>query len=318
MKILFAGYRDERHSKFGGYDYIAAFPNSIYLNACDVPFGFIPVGKRGKGINLRFLYLKSMLMKSRFDVVHYFYGDFMLFGKLPRKGNTKFFTTIHMRSKDFSEKKLEILRQFDGVISLSSSEKKNLESHGVKAYFIPHGFNKPSYKKVDYAGFDDSRINIFYSGTNYRDFDMFLKAVEYCKSSKQNIHFYAVGQSAENKLKLACHENVTVCKRLDDDEYYSLLNSCDYNFLPLTFATANNALLESQAFGKISILPDIDGIQDYADHNNNLLYKNFESLAKILDSVRKESTCSDLMLFAQKFSWNEIYKILEDIYNGKE
>lgn len=318
MRVLFVGYRDERHSKFGGYDYIAGYPNSTYLNACDVPFGFIPVGKKGKRINLRFLYLKSMLMKSRFDVVHYFYGDFMLFGKFPEKKNTKFFTTIHMRSKDLTEKKLEILRQFDGVISLSSAEKSNLELLGVKAHFIPHGFNKPSYKKVECVGFDDSRINIFYSGMNYRDFDMFLKTVEYCKSCKKNIHFYAVGQSAENKLKLADYENVTVCKRLDDDEYYSLLNSCDYNFLPLTFATANNALLESQAFGKISILPDIEGVQDYADHNKNLLYKNFESLAKILDSVRKESTCSDLMLFAEKFSWNEIYKRLEDVYNGKK
>ena len=44
MRILFVGYRDERHSKFGGYDYIAGYPNSTYLNACDVPFGFIPVG----------------------------------------------------------------------------------------------------------------------------------------------------------------------------------------------------------------------------------------------------------------------------------
>ena len=32
MKLLYVGYRDWRHSKFGGYDWIHFYPDSDYLS----------------------------------------------------------------------------------------------------------------------------------------------------------------------------------------------------------------------------------------------------------------------------------------------
>lgn len=41
MKVLFTGYRDHNHSKYGGYDHDIKYPGSDFLNAENVPFGFI-------------------------------------------------------------------------------------------------------------------------------------------------------------------------------------------------------------------------------------------------------------------------------------
>ena len=45
-------------------------------------------------------------------------------------------------------------------------------------------------------------------------------------------------------------------------EYYSLADFC---FKPLKFATANNAILEAMAMGKVTITNKIDGVTDYLD-----------------------------------------------------
>ena len=86
----------------------------------------------------------------------------------------------------------------------------------------------------------------------------FFYIVEQMRSLRPDIMFHAVGQCSDWKKRMSSMENITVYPFLSDD-YYSLLSKCDYNFLPLTFATANNALLEAQALGITSILPKISG-----------------------------------------------------------
>lgn len=314
MKILFAGYRDSRHSKFGGYDYIAQFPDADYLDAAKLPFGFIPVGRCGKKLNLFFLDKFARKMSKKYDVVHYFYSDFMLFFLIKEKRTCKFVATVHMRSENFTQQQIDVLRSFDKVICLSSSEEKLLKENKINAFFVPHGFNAPVFNFIDPQNFDKEQINIFYSGMNYRDFDTFFRAVDFSEKQLLNIHFFAVGQSAENKEKLKDFKNVTVCPHLDDDDYYSLLSLCDYNFLPMTFSTANNALLEAQSLGIKSILPEISGVLDYANGKENIFYKTFEELKVILMNLKKQFPNEDLITYAERFYWKEIYKRLEKVY----
>lgn len=315
MKILYVGYRDSRHSKFGGYDYISQFPGADFFDASKFPFGFIPVGKRGKKLNLFCLDFVARLYAKKYDVVHYFYSDFMLFKKLPKRRKCKFIATVHMKSENFSKKQLAILKSFDKVICLSSSEEIRLRKMGINAFFVPHGFNKPIFSFKTPENFDDRKINIFYSGMNYRDFDTFLKIVDFSKSENMNICFYAVGQSTVNKEKLYCKDNVVVCSRLTDDEYYSLLSLCDYNFLPMTFSTANNALLEAQSLGITSILPKIPGVLDYANENENLFYSSLSELYKYFSFLLKKNVNRALMQYSEKFLWKEIYKRIESVYS---
>ena len=153
---------------------------------------------------------------------------------------------------------------------------------------------------------------------NYRDFDAFVKIVDFSNEKELGICFYAVGQSKENKEKLFLKDNVIVCPRLSDDEYYSLLSLCDYNFLPMTFSTANNALLEAQSLGVSSVLPKISGVLDYASEKDNVFYADISELEKLFMKIRKKSASESLVDFSEKYAWHEIYKKLAQVYGANK
>ncbi len=314
MRILYAGYRDRNHSKFAGYDYIVRYPGSSYLDAGNLPLGSMPVGRRGKGLNLMVLDCLARRERDRFDIIHYFYGDSCLFRQKPRKCHARFVSTIHLKAEALSMKKLGVLRSHDGVVALSTAEAVRLRGLGIRANFIPHGFSTPEFRRVCYGGFDSNMINVFYAGMNYRDFETFYKIARDCLEKRLPIRFYAVGQSPENKERLRDFRNVVVCPWIDDDAYYSLLSQCDFNFLPLTFATANNTLLEAQALGIVSIIPEISGIADYAERRGNLFYSSFDEAATIFGGLSKSAPNVGLTVFSRSFLWENVYLQLRAFY----
>lgn len=317
MNILFVGYRDPRHSSAGGYDGITKFPGSHTLWDKDVLLGSIPMHQRGKIINTFFLDLKARVVGKKYDVVHYFYGDMLLF-PFSKNRNFKIVTTIHLnfnRRDKMPNMFLRTLKSLDGVITLSSQQQKELEGLNIKASFIPHGFNQPVFKKKAMA-IDHSVINIVVSGSNYRDWDTLYKAIDYCAEEKNNIMFHLMGQPKAVKDSLCGKKNVICYPRLCDDDYYSLIAACDYNFLPLTFATANNALLEAEFLGVKSILPSISGISDYASEDYNFYYSSSEQLYELFKSLKKGSLCSELKEYAQRFLWENVFLQLNDYYNS--
>ena len=318
MNILYVGHRDNNHSKYGGYDYIAKHPNTTYLKDTDAPFGFIPLFKPFKNLNLLFLDLAAKRQKNVFDIIHFFYGDYMFFSPPPANSRAKFVSTIHLKTSSMQTYKINMLKHYAGVVCLSRSEEQELVNLGINACFIPHGFNFPIFNKLSPEKLDinNEKINIFYSGTNYRDFDTLKNILLYCTEKKYDYVFHVLGQTEVNKQVLKNYHNAVIYPRVDDDIYYSLLAECDYNFLPLTFATANNAMLESQALGITSIIPKISGITDYSDPDNNIFYSNNDELFTIFDNLKKKSICKNLADYAKKFEWSNIYKLLDNFYSS--
>lgn len=324
MKILFVGFRDKRHSSAGGYDKIAQYPQSSYISDKQVPLGSIPVGKRGKSINLFFLDIYSRFIRCKFDIVHIFYGDNIIFPYLKSKKH-KIVATIHLDIEQrtrFPKLFIKSLRSLNGVIVLSSQQEKILkEKYEINACFIPHGFSMPNFvcqssRLIEKTNFNSNFINIFYSGTNYRDLDILIEIINLCHKKKLNIFFHLVGQDKHIVKNFNLCTNYILYDRLTDDEYFSLLSLCDYNFLPLTFATANNALLEAQFLGIKSILPDIAGIEDYASSSYNLFYESLDCLENIFNGLTKSEPQQGLKEFSRKFLWENIYKQLDSFYNS--
>lgn len=324
MKVLFSGYRDQRHSSAGGYDKIAGFPGGAYISDKDVPFGFIKVGRRGKIINLLCLDLSTRILRCKYDITHMFYGDTIVFPyKKLRKH--KLVATIHLDvTKHIKGQRLFIraLKNLDGVVVLSSSQERQLKEMGIKAKFIPHGFSRPKFNYLKPKSFCaqnlDERINIVMSGTNYRDMSILMSSVEYSEKNVLGITFHIMGLRDEKMIcELRKHNNVICYDRLTDDEYFSVIKSCDYNFMPLTFATANNALLEAQFLGIQSILPDISGVDDYAaPFPLNLFYRDISDLYNILSILQKRGVSEPLIKYSERFLWDNIYKELKEYYEG--
>ncbi len=111
-------------------------------------------------------------------------------------------------------------------------------------------------------------------------------------------------------------ENVVVYPFLDDDKYFTIFSLCNYSFLPLTFATANNTLLEAQILGVQSILPKINGVSDYADMQHNLFYENMNELCNLFLKLQINQYHKEIEEFSHKFFWENIYSKLNDLYRN--
>ena len=318
-RVLYAGFRWKHHAKNGGYDWISYYPNATYFDAGTVPvFGKRLMVKSGGRIALFCTRIKTYLASRKYDVVHFFYGD-QLFGvrKFICK-KARLFATIHLRSSELTDESLKYFREYDAVVCLSSSETQALTERGIHAVFIPHGFNRPKFelKPLEKFGFDDTVVNVCFLGFNYRDFDMFEAVVKEFEHRNKKIVFHAVGQRNEEKKRFEKYTNVIIYPYITDDEYYSLIYACDYNFLPLIFATANNVLLEAQSLGTVSILPRISGISDYADEQENLFYTDTDSCISLFDHAEKRKKSDALVLFSSQFEWSKIYDQLKKLYEG--
>lgn len=316
-KILYVGFRNFRHSRMGGYDYITQNPHTSYLNAKNLPFGFLSIGQRGHRLSRFILDIYARLKSKAYNVIHYFYADYTIFFPFIKKGGQKIIATIHTNYKEWGPYKRLLMKSFDAIICLSNQQAKELREKGYNAFFIPHGFNSPKFSFDECfvkSNMDiEKKINVSYCGQMYRDFNTLLMIIH--KYSNTNVFFHVFGQKESQKKKLLSLKNVKVYDHLDDDKYYSMLQSCDYSFLPLTFATANNALLEQQGLGVISILPNINGVTDYADKDNNLFYNNNDELINIFQNLKKQEKSKKLQTFAQKYYWDNIYKELNKLYN---
>ncbi len=313
MKILFSGFRDSKHSVFGGYDWIAKYPGSTYISSSDVLFA----KPKHRWINRLLLDLKTRLMMKDFDVVHYFYGDLSIYYPFMIKHNCKIVTTIHLNEQvPYRYDIYKSLKTCDAVVTLSTYQAKYFkDKYGLNTIFIPHGFNKPSWvlkNCTDKLGrtVDDGKVNVICIGKQYRDNDLLVRVVT--KYANEKICFHIVGNKSVHE-KLENLDYVYLYNFLDDDEYYSLLKRMDYSFMPLTFATANNTLLESQALGVTSILPKITGIEDYAS-SENMYYEKVADLDFIFTQLTKKSKNEDLIAYSKKFEWSNIYLQLEELY----
>jgi len=318
MKILYVGYRDDNHSKYGGYDHIAQYPESDFLDAKNVPFGFIPSGRRGKRINLFFLDIISRVKRYKYDIVHLIYGDSQLLSAHGKNIKHKIVITMHLKIQDMTPKKIEYLKKMDGVIVLSSEQYFYAKKIGFNAYFVPHGFDKPTYNSLlpickNNRTLDFSKINVFFSGTMYRNYDILYHFVNLIKN-RNDIVIHVLGQKNNEKARLVDYNNVIIWERLSDDQYYSLLSMCDYNLLPLLFSTANNALMEAQNLGIRTIISDIEGVRDYACCDGNLFFKDKYDLEKIVFILKKEFQSDTIIKHAQKYYWKNIYMQLQKLY----
>ena len=327
MKILYSGYKDPGHSKFGGYDKIAQYDKSANSKNLVVEDYWLGdhFGSHIMRIPFTLLDLHTRWLRWKYDITHLYYGEITMLGCLPYLKSKKHKTVITLHL-DIEKRRLPklfvwILRHFDGIIVLSSQQQAYLrDKYNLNSSFIPHGFIKPLYDEkmpIDVNGtkFEKEFINIVVIGQNYRDFVTLKKIIDY--SRKYSNIVYLVGIPRSEKDKLYGQENVRIYPRLNNDEFYTILSNCDYNFLPLTFATANNTLLEAQFLDVTSILPRIAGIEDYAaPEPYNLYYDSFESLKRIVDKLKKNNPDGCLSDFAEQFSWENIYDKLTTFYTS--
>lgn len=320
MKVLFIGNEIMSHSSSGGYIHIKNYPEADFLDVASICPLFWRMGKPFKFFNYIFAVRKACKMSKKYDIIHSIYEDNYYF-PLFYKCRCKSVGTIHLDitgNYNPIRKFLlnSVLRKLDYIITLSNEQKIKMNNLGYKCDFVPHGFIRPKFTPVNLnlfnVPFDESKINIFFSGNTYRDLDTLEIAISETLD-RADIVFHVLSQRGESKHRFMRYKNVVAYDRMYDDVYYTLLLKCDYNFLPLTFATANNTLLEAQYLGITSILPNIGGIGDYAS-KDNLFYDSHSELLGILHKIQKTPPSEKISKYADKYNWGDIFQQLEKKY----
>lgn len=326
MRILYSGTIDGAHSKNGGYQHILDNPlTQGVLLASNCLFGNVSKKFRLRKITYFLLDMKTRWARRHYDITHLFYADLTMSPLFPykKRRNNKIVGTIHLdlEKQRFGKAYINNLKSFDGVIVLSSQQKEYYKNKfNIDTVFIPHGLDKPSFsfeKSLDIHGneIDKDKINLITLGKNYRDFKTLEEAIIHFQNTPE-IHFHIVGAPTMIKERLKDYTNVSIYNRLNDNQYYSLIEECDYSFLPLTFATANNALLEVQSLGRKSILPNLPGVLDYsAPSPLNIMYNSMDELFGIIGSLTKSGYVKEIEEYAKRFRWENIYKELNQFYS---
>lgn len=323
MNILYSGFIDPNHSSFGGYHNIINYPDASKILLSENYFlGKLDKRYRLRKIPLTLLDLDTRIKRHKYDIVHLFYGEITLCPFIPLLKSKKHKTVITLHLDILKQKYhnalLKRLKEFDGIIVLSSQQKEYyLDKFGIKSTFIPHGFNTPTFLKripQDINGqlIDNNKINLIISGKNYRNFNVLKEVISFFINNNE-INFHLVGSPNEIKKDLYNYKNVRIYGRLSNDEYYTLLQKCDYNFLPVSFATANNALLEAQSLGVKSILPRIPGILDYSSPDN--IFYDDDNIIKTIQGLDKSNISNQILDYSKNFHWDKIYVKLHQFYS---
>jgi glycosyltransferase involved in cell wall biosynthesis len=207
----------------------------------------------------------------------------------------------------------------DGVIVLTPAEvplyKTQLPHALVR--FIPHGVK--DYRRFATKGSKEpGQLRICVVGQTYRDIDMVESLVRRAVAEKKQWLFHLIGFRSPISEALVSSGLVRMEPRLDEPEYLSLLGSCDINLLPLTHATANNALLEAHSVGTPTLISDLSEVEAYrlpstqgfgdAEEAWQILVRAEEDrpwLAGLREMTRDESP---------RFHWQHIAASVEQLY----
>jgi glycosyltransferase involved in cell wall biosynthesis len=111
---------------------------------------------------------------------------------------------------------------------------------------------------------------------------------------------------------IAKNKNVVFHKRLSPVQYRSTIEQSLFMLLPLKFATANNALLESMSFGVPVYCSDVEGVKDYLI-SEEYVFRHSKEVMGILDRRLQQSHAdavrerTALKRYArERFGWEKI------------
>ena len=337
--IAIAGFRFNHMTEESGYQQIAKYINADYIDANNMKSSLGTSGTFKFRVNMLFFEYKLMSLAQKYNLIHFLYPEKHMCFCIPRYNNfsTKYIATMHLPfikesnmslRKDLKanlkaiwrKRQLVLLKRCDGIIVLSSQEEKYVRKYfpKVKVRFIPHGINVSLYRKEEVIFHKNNLLNIVVIGKNFRDDDMIIKVIKY--GSEKKWRFHLIGSSKYLKIEAKKYSNVIIYPHISTREYVELLAEMDVHFLAVTYASANNALLEASSAGIISVCSDIGGIHDYAVSTTKF-YKNLDEAIKLVEDVATMDKCyyckqrDTTLKEVKKFAWDNVAKETEIFYN---
>ncbi|MBB2992027.1 glycosyltransferase involved in cell wall biosynthesis [Mycolicibacterium iranicum] len=331
-RVLYSGFHYLHHNPGSGYDAVVPDPGH-YVSGARLPYADRLESTKPRHLNFLLLDLLTILRGMRHDTVHYFYPESTAYLSpwVLRLLGKRIVYTVHLaddqwlgptRSVHHRIKQVS-LRAAHAIVVLSSQQRGVFaEAFPDKVVtFVPHGFTfseaVPPVELFESRTRGQRRLVLV--GTNYRDFDM-LESILAQRGSR-DVHVDLVGMDDEARNRFANTAGVVCHPRLDAESYGDLLRTSFALVLPLTFATANNALFEAYSAYLPAFVSRIDGVTDYAADGDRSLFSSPEEFWSKYDALAAlgprelRDHCVALHEAARdRFSWSGVRAELAGVY----
>jgi glycosyltransferase involved in cell wall biosynthesis len=156
-------------------------------------------------------------------------------------------------------------------------------------------------------------------GQNYRDFDQLEHIL--ASRAERRVTTHLVGADAAVRERFAARSDVIWHARLSREAYERLLRESFALLLPLTFATANNALLEAYAGCLPVFATRIAGITDYVVDGDRSLFgspeefwRKYDALAQLEPLDLRQQGLRLRCDSAARFAWPSVRAQLATLY----
>lgn len=274
-------------------------------------------------------------------IIHYWMPFFaMQLVSLARKFRKKSIKTVLLAHNLIPHEKqpgtkiltAKLLRNIDGIISLSSSVKKDALDYreDLPSLVIPHpvydvyGEAIPVKEAKSLLTLDDSISYILFFGLvrKYKGLDILLKALPLVKSS--NIKLLVAGEFYDKMedytvliKNLGIKEKVIIYNKfIPDDEVKHFFSACDLVVQPYRTATQSGVTQIAYHFGVPMVVTNVGGLPEIVEEGKTgyLADVNEKSIAESIDKYfsldSKDELINSVKTKAKSFSWQSFCKKL--------
>lgn len=331
------GFKFKHHNDDSGYVQITKFIDADYINL-EEPI--VTRNLRGIPTGPFTRYIADEIAGRRCkgrSVVHFFYPENHLARADKIVRPAKVVVTVHHPFQWYTSpdpalgwKRVKLVRaldkalhRVDAIILLEPTEVPLFQAEYKQAMveFIPRGV-------VDFSRFfaepdpGERKLELVMTGINYRDWDAVEAVLAYMKDHEPNWKLHFVGGRQHAKALAEKYPQAIAHGWLTQDQYLGLLAKADFNFLPLTYATSNNALVEAHAVGTPTLITNLASVGPYC-LGSTLRFNDGPDAVRLLkelaaDPGRRAALREQTRREATKFHWASLARQVEDLYRRVE
>lgn len=342
QRIRFVVYRYQHHSPHSGYSRVAEF-GSKQFNAdiirVDKPLSRKIIRERmlwriAKGTPgydrasmAAELKVAANMLRESGSIYHFLYGEttYHYAGLLNNFRGNRIVATFHLPLAGFQRavQREDHLRRLSAIVCVGNSQKEFFKDviDPQRVFFVPLGVDTSYYTPPENFEVRDPDLCLIV-GANFRDYPTLRGVIELVSFRRPNTRFVAVCPPSTVDL-IGYHPNLTITSGLSEDELTALYRSAALLLMPVTDATANNAILEGMACGVPLISTDVGSIRDYMSPQCGVFtpLRDARSMADAtIDLLESPSLRKQMSIHcrnqALKFDWPLVVGQLQSVYDA--
>ncbi len=275
----------------------------------------------------------SLIARARLqspDAVHVLYGDEQLDVLLKHRKllPCPLIVSFHLPASRVKERfesyQKHLLLGIDGAVVVAQCQLGDLASWlgSDRVFYVPHGIDVATFSPGESDCDRGGPVRIVVVGDHMRDWNALHRIIDHCSYLKLAVEFDVVARERYWTHFIGC-SGVRLRTAISERELVALYRGADALLVPVTDATANNAVLEAMGCGTPVISNNVGGMPDYVDDSCGWLFKSGEVEA-IVDLLRNMSQGKSLSLNkrmparnrALLFSWERVVQQLRTVYKN--